>query len=55
MVGAVRQFFAVAVALGAADARFSPGFSDFTAAEDLLHTDRIDLTQIEYRFSLDAR
>lgn len=55
MVGAVRQCFATAVALGAADARVSPGFSDFAAAENLLHTDRIDLTQIEHRFSLNAR
>lgn len=46
MVGGVRQHSAATVALGAADDRLSPEFPNFAAAENLLHTDRVDLTEI---------
>lgn len=43
MVGGVRQHSPATVALGAADDRLPPEFPNFAAAENLLHTDRVDL------------
>lgn len=47
MVGGVCQYFAAAVAFGAADDRLPPKFPDLAAAANLLHTDRVDLTEIK--------
>lgn len=47
MAGGIRQHFAADVAVGAADGRLPPEFPDPAAAPDLLHTDRIDLTEIK--------
>lgn len=47
MVGGIRQHFAVAVAVGVADDRLPPEFPDLAAAPNLLHTDRVDLTEIK--------
>lgn len=46
MVGGVRQHSAATVALGPADDRLPSEFPDFAAAENLLHTDRVHLTEI---------
>lgn len=47
MVGGICQHFAAAVAVGVADDRLSSEFPDLTAAANLLHTDRVDLTEIK--------
>lgn len=47
MVGGIRQHFAAAVAVGVADDRLSSQFPDFAATTNLLHTDRVDLTEIK--------
>lgn len=47
VVGGVRQHSTADVALGAADDRLPPEFPDSAAAENLLHTHRVDLTEID--------
>lgn len=47
MAGGIRQYFAAAVAVGAADDRLPSEFPDLAAAANLLHTDRVDLTEIK--------
>lgn len=55
MVGGVRQHSTATVALGAADGRLPPKFPDSAAAENLLHTDRVDLTEIDRHITFTIR
>lgn len=55
MVGGVRQHSTANVTLGAADDRLPPEFPDSAAAENLLHTHRIDLTETDRHITFTIR